>query len=602
MRELFKVIGKFILFVFIILFGINVLFCTAEEITTGNLLPNGTNNASNYQSVDSTIPNITTNGFNTSGGIRDWGQEIETTGTGSINYTGSLIDITTGDDTTTQEKLDNGVTLNSTTVVQNCEFVGSNWQCGQARQGQDTYTTTVKILDEDGNVLATVNQTRNNDAGYNANAFKYEDSVTYSGTGSNQFYWEWEGVDEGYDSYGTSLGGPNLLGAKLSMTYDNYVQPPIEDEVIDEIEEVIDEFEEWEENYNEPIFDQVEFQEIPLEEFETIVIEEELELEAIETAQELEEEFEEMEILQVLGPAPKLETLEEPKEEVNSTPVVTELEEEFEEFLAPEPQKTETTAMEEEEPTAMEEEPTEETMTMKEEEEPTPIASSNNTTTMEEEPQGESTTVAKEEEPEPEETPTETEETMETSEVSEEESSTVVAKEESSEKESTSEETEEETVEEEGTEETTAKTEDSDTTVEDEDSGTKTIKVDASKIEEKIKEVTKDVGKQLQATNVILSQIMVNSQVDISKQYGSVNKQMFDTREIYKNKQEFYKEDNEMLNQYAFSIYENQQERMIQINGDDPVLKFQTDLNNAINTRKKLEQELWILRNSQSRR
>ena len=47
------------------------------------------------------------------------------------------------------------------------------------------------------------------------------------------------------------------------MTYDNYVQPPIDDEVIDEIEEVIDEFEEWEENYNEPIFDQVEFQEIP---------------------------------------------------------------------------------------------------------------------------------------------------------------------------------------------------------------------------------------------------------------------------------------------------------------------------------------------------
>ena len=95
---------------------------------------------------------------------------------------------------------------------------------------------------------------------------------------------------------------------------------------------------------------------------------------------------------------------------------------------------------------------------------------------------------------------------------------------------------------------------------------------------------------------------MVNSQVDISKQYGSVNKQMFDTREIYKNKQEFYKEDNEMLNQYAFSIYENQQEKMIQINGDDPVLKFQTDLNNAINIRKKLERELWILRNSQSRR
>ena len=84
--------------------------CLAEDITTGNLLPNGTNNASPYNGVDSKVPNITTDGFNTSGGIRNWGQEIETTGTGSINYTGSLVGITTGDDTTTQDKLDNGVT------------------------------------------------------------------------------------------------------------------------------------------------------------------------------------------------------------------------------------------------------------------------------------------------------------------------------------------------------------------------------------------------------------------------------------------------------------------------------------------------------------
>ena len=42
-----------------------------------------------------------------------------------------------------------------------------------------------------------MNQTRNNDSGYGNNAFKYEDTVTYSGQGSNQFYWEWEGVDEG---------------------------------------------------------------------------------------------------------------------------------------------------------------------------------------------------------------------------------------------------------------------------------------------------------------------------------------------------------------------------------------------------------------------
>ena len=290
----------------------------AEEITTGNLLPNGTNNSSTYQSVDSTIPNITTNGFNVSGGIRDWGQEIETTGTGSINYTGNLTDHAT------QQQLDNGITLNSTTIVQNCEFVGSTWQCGQATQGQDTYTTTVKILDDDGNVLAVVNQTRNNDAGYGNNAFKYEDSVSYSGAGSNQFYWEWEGVDVGYDTYGTSLGGPNLLGAKLTMTYDDTV---IEQEVIEEIQEVLDEFVQWETSFVEPEVIE-EFIPLPvlIEELPMLVLEEEELIEVLETAQELEEEFEEVEILQVFGGP---EIVEEPEEQdTSSEPAVAKLEEE----------------------------------------------------------------------------------------------------------------------------------------------------------------------------------------------------------------------------------------------------------------------------------
>jgi len=290
----------------------------AKEITTGNLLPNGTNNSSSYQSVDSTIPNITTNGFNTSGGIRDWGQEIETTGTGSINYTGNLTDHAT------QQQLDNGITLNSTTIVQNCEILGSTWQCGQATQGQDTFTTTVKILDQNGNTLATVNQTRNNDAGYGANAFKYEDSVSYTGAGSNQFYWEWEGVDVGYDTYGTSLGGPNLLGAKLTMTYDDTV---VEQEVIEEIQEVLDEFVEWETSFVEPEVIE-EFIPLPvlIEELPMLLLEEEELIEVLETAQELEEEFEEVEILQVFGGP---EIVEEPEEEdTSSEPAVAQIEEE----------------------------------------------------------------------------------------------------------------------------------------------------------------------------------------------------------------------------------------------------------------------------------
>ena len=287
----------------------------AEEITTGNLLPNGTNNSSSYQSVDTTIPNITTNGFNTSGGIRDWGQEIETTGTGSINYTGNLTDHAT------QQQLDNGITLNSTTIVQNCEWQGSNWQCGQARAGQDSFTTTVKILDENGNTLAIVNQTRNNDAGYGNNAFKYEDSVSYTGAGSNQFYWEWEGVDEG--SY-VDLGGPNLLGAKLTMTYDDKV---IEQETIEEIQEVLDEFKEWEDEYKEPELKEMKYEEIKLEElFPVVLLEEEEFFEVIETNKELEEEFEEVEVLKVFGGP---EIVEEPEEEdTSSKPAVAKVEEE----------------------------------------------------------------------------------------------------------------------------------------------------------------------------------------------------------------------------------------------------------------------------------
>ena len=310
---------------------------TAEDITTGNLLPNGSGNASNYQSVDSSIPNVTTNGFTVEGNIRDWGQELETTGTGSINYTGTLLDIVTNDDTTTQDKLDNGITLNSTTIVQNCEWVGSAYQCGQARAGQDSYTTTVQILDKDGTVLATVNQTRNNDSGYGANAYKYEDTVTYAGAGSNQFYWEWEGVDEG--SY-VNLGGPNLLGAKLTMTYNNTVIP---EETIEEIYEVIEEFEEWEEQFvEEELIEEFELLPPPiaLEEM-GIIIEEEQIVEVFETFEELEEEFEEVEILQVFGGP---EIVPEPEEEeVSNETSVAAVEEEF---MEEQPEPTESTPVE----------------------------------------------------------------------------------------------------------------------------------------------------------------------------------------------------------------------------------------------------------------
>ena len=219
------------------------LTTSAEEITTGNLLPNGTGSASNLQSVDNTIPNVQSScssftSVNTTCTNSNWNyQEVEvgstSSGTGTLNYQGSLVNVATGDETSTQAMLDNGVTLDSTTIIQNCEWSGSSSACGQAQSGRDTFKTTVKILDSDGEVLSQVDQIRNTDSGYYANAHKYTDQVIYNGSGSNKFDWTWTGIDG--DSTPVNLGGPNLLGAKLTMTYDNTI---IANEIIEEIEDI----------------------------------------------------------------------------------------------------------------------------------------------------------------------------------------------------------------------------------------------------------------------------------------------------------------------------------------------------------------------------
>jgi outer membrane biosynthesis protein TonB len=267
----------------LIAFLLTFTITQAEEITTGNLLPNGTGSASNLQSVDTNIPNVQSScssftSVNTTCTNSNWNyQEVEvgstSSGTGTLNYTGDLTNVTTGDETSTQAMLDNGVTLDSTTVVQNCEWSGSSHQCGQAQSGRDTFKTTVKILDSDGNVLSEVDQIRNTDSGYYGNANKYTDQVIYNGTGSNQFDWTWTGVDNG--SPLVDLGGPNLLGAKLTMTYDNTV---ISNEIIEEIEDIFEElqeeiFEEFTFEYIEEMFEEFTLIAPPMEE----VIEEEFE-------------------------------------------------------------------------------------------------------------------------------------------------------------------------------------------------------------------------------------------------------------------------------------------------------------------------------------
>ena len=306
----------------------------AETATSGNLLPNaGDGVNTNVQNSNSTIDGIDSSTGFTLDGITDYSQsynELEAQGTGTVSATGSLLDITTtkqtgGSFTTTADSLDGGVTLNATTEVQNCEWSGSSYQCGQATNGRDSYTTTIKILDTNDNVLSITTLTRNNDAGYRGNTHTYTDSVTSTITGSRKWDWEWKGVD-GNNPSATGAVGPNLVGASLTATLLNIDYSPISEKTEEQledtneqlelanedIEDMIEELEQInltqleELQFETPILQEIEIEEIKLEElaiafeetFKEILIEENL-IEEFETAlieESLTEEefFEEM--------------------------------------------------------------------------------------------------------------------------------------------------------------------------------------------------------------------------------------------------------------------------------------------------------------------
>ena len=120
----------------------------AETATTGNLLPNAGTGQTNVQHSNSTIDGINSSNNWTLNNITDYSSsynELEANGTGTVSATGTLLNISAGDHTTTEDSLDGGVTLTSKTEVQNCEWTGSSHRCGQATSGQDSYSTTVTV-------------------------------------------------------------------------------------------------------------------------------------------------------------------------------------------------------------------------------------------------------------------------------------------------------------------------------------------------------------------------------------------------------------------------------------------------------------------------
>jgi len=295
----------------------------AEEATSGNLLPNAGTGQTNLQNSSGSIDGFNSTSNWTMSGTTYYPNEIEATGTGTVSANGSLSNITTekqngGQFTTTANSLDGGVRLNSTTEVQNCEWVGSAHQCGQASSGggqRDTYSTTVKILDESNNVLNSTTQSRNNDAGYYGNTFTYTDTVIHNGTGARNWSWEWQGLDGG-DTNSTAAIGPNLVGAELRATLLDIdyapLPPAIQTEITEVFEELFTEFEE-------------------IEQIVEFTFEEEF---AITEEFQIEEEFEVVSLMEYKEPTlESFQTMEEPKmvEEFEEMP--EEMVEEFEEFV-----------------------------------------------------------------------------------------------------------------------------------------------------------------------------------------------------------------------------------------------------------------------------
>jgi outer membrane biosynthesis protein TonB len=258
-----------------VLLTILTLTTSAEEITTGNLLPNAGDGVDwNSSSTDQINPgssgyvsnNATMNGFTVTcptsqsncGYKWSVGGDFEVTGTATI----SKNDIALTNNTRTQEMLDNGITLNNYIDVANCDHEAGN--CEGDTGATDSHTITIKIKDSSGTVLSTTTQTRtdidgfkgncngyptNSSAGLSAACGQYNDTVVYNNSNSNKVDWSWSGTD---NNTGTaSRGGPNLLGAKLTMTYDNTVLDTETSTALDDVEDTL-------EDLQEEVFDDME--------------------------------------------------------------------------------------------------------------------------------------------------------------------------------------------------------------------------------------------------------------------------------------------------------------------------------------------------------
>ena len=282
----------------------------AETATSGNLLPNaGTGSNTSTQKSGTSLDNVNANSGFTLNGVHGFNDELEAMGTGTASATGSLENITTTTQsgnsfTTTTDSLDGGVTLNAISEVQNCEWSQSQWRCGQSYGGTpDSYTTTIKILDENDNVLSTTSITRTNDAGYRSNSYTYTDTITHNDTGARKWDWEWQGIDS-QSPNSTGLLGPNLLGASLTATLLDINYTAISQEELTAINTAVAGIETVSSELEElKIEEEIKVEELELEQptiSTEIAIEEEIMIEEIKELEEVKVTEVEMEVFKEL--------------------------------------------------------------------------------------------------------------------------------------------------------------------------------------------------------------------------------------------------------------------------------------------------------------
>ena len=585
----------------------------AETATSGNLLPNTGNQAcTNSQFGSGNGPagvgcsgsssnlsqgGTTNQGFDVRSGTgKDWGtsgtKDIESNGNITIGDAGSLENITVtkqngGTTTTTADMLDGGVTLKSTTEQQNCEWQQSNYRCGSSAGSQDSFTVKVEIKDASGNVLATVEQTRNTDAGYNNNTAIHQDSVTYTGEGSRNYDWQWTGTDGNNSSNTSSLQGPNLIGAALEMTIadiDYTPTPPISEETQEEIEEAEETIEEVENIIeNIPVEEIVEgVEEIAIEEPTVEVVEPTVEEPTVEIEEQAFQESFQENFTAILEEEGLTETFEEALVEEGIT------EEQFFEAVTEMVTEEFATTEEEpavEEPTVEEEAPVEESPVV--EEEPTTESETVNTTEESVETESEPTTETE---------PTESEPSTETSETEAESTESETESTESEEAETTEQEestgNEEESVEEGNDEASTNEQDGADASVDTDsvESAVSEIEAKVQKVLKKLESKLKTLDQKLKVISIVTLQGMIETQPDMTEY---ANQQFYDTRKLEDNP-DWYAEDT-LLDAYGRSIY--QDNTLVAYQTSDPVFQHTESINRVNETIGQLEAELEVLRN-----